>query len=153
MKRNIIIVLIVLVPAVSLGGAYGIDRYRMKNNQPVFFSTWGYQYTPPEDGYVSVMCSAKSFQPIFDGAYLEIILDDEKHTVKKLLVKDETLFLQLSEADLGEIIGVNLRANLPPDLWEEKFPNGQDYLTQVLTAYEEYDSCFEVVGVSYRDGE
>ena len=41
---TIIIILITIV--VSL---YVIDMNRMKNNKPIFFSTWGYSYAPPID--------------------------------------------------------------------------------------------------------
>ena len=41
---TIIIILITIV--VSL---YVIDMNRMRNNKPIFFSTWGYSYAPPID--------------------------------------------------------------------------------------------------------
>ena len=50
-KKVIIIISIVLLVAIAIGGAYAIDMNRMKNNQPVVFSTWGYQYVPPVNDY------------------------------------------------------------------------------------------------------
>ena len=48
MKKKIIIVLfIVLLIGIILASMYITDRIRMKNNEPVVFSTWGYSYTPP----------------------------------------------------------------------------------------------------------
>lgn len=48
-KKTKFIILIVLVLILIFGLAmYFIDMNRMKNNKPVVFSTWGYQYTPPE---------------------------------------------------------------------------------------------------------
>ena len=47
-KKIIIIVLIIVVLILAVGGAYLIDKNRMDNNKPVIFSTWGYQYAPPE---------------------------------------------------------------------------------------------------------
>ena len=47
-KKIIIIVSIIVVLVLAVGGAYLIDKNRMDNNKPVIFSTWGYQYAPPE---------------------------------------------------------------------------------------------------------
>lgn len=49
MKKKItIIVSIIVVLIIAVGGAYLIDKNRMANNKPVIFSTWGYEYAPPE---------------------------------------------------------------------------------------------------------
>ncbi len=48
MKKIIIIVSIVCVIGLGLGILYAVDMDRMKNNRPVIFSTWGYEYTVPE---------------------------------------------------------------------------------------------------------
>ena len=47
-KKIIVIVSIIVVLILAVGGAYLIDKNRMDNNKPVIFSTWGYQYAPPE---------------------------------------------------------------------------------------------------------
>lgn len=47
-KKIIIIVSIIVVLVLAVGSAYLIDKSRMANNKPVIFSTWGYQYAPPE---------------------------------------------------------------------------------------------------------
>lgn len=43
------IIAIFLVIIITLGIIYLIDRNRMRNNEPVLFSTWGYDYAPPVD--------------------------------------------------------------------------------------------------------
>ena len=48
-KKIIIIVSIIVVLMLAFGGAYLIDKNRMDNNKPVIFSTWGYDYAPPEE--------------------------------------------------------------------------------------------------------
>ena len=49
MKKKVLIVLSVLILiAVAVSGAYAIDMNRMKNNKPVVFSSWGYDYALPE---------------------------------------------------------------------------------------------------------
>ncbi len=50
MKKKVLIIISVLILiAFAIGGAYSIDMYRMKNNKPVVFSSWGYDYAPPEE--------------------------------------------------------------------------------------------------------
>ena len=48
-KKLCIVILIIFLLGIILFGMYLIDRNRMKNNKPVIFSTWGYQYVPPID--------------------------------------------------------------------------------------------------------
>lgn len=50
-KKLMIVISIILLVAIAIGVAYAIDMNRMKNNQPVVFSTWGYQYVPPVNDY------------------------------------------------------------------------------------------------------
>jgi len=52
-KKNIIFVvlLVVVIISILLFVAYKIDMKRMENNQPILFSTWGYQYVPPVEDY------------------------------------------------------------------------------------------------------
>ena len=50
MKKTIAAVLCLAVGALAVFGVlYIIDNNRMDNNQPVLFSTWGYDYAPPEE--------------------------------------------------------------------------------------------------------
>lgn len=46
-KKLLIALLVILLVTLILGTMYLIDRKRMKNNRPVVFSTWGYDYAPP----------------------------------------------------------------------------------------------------------
>lgn len=49
MKKKILIIFaIVLIIMLSIVAMYLIDRDRMENNKKVIFSTWGYDYAPPE---------------------------------------------------------------------------------------------------------
>ena len=45
-KKKIIVGIFILVIAAIVGTLYIIDLNRMKNDEPVFFSTWGYKYAP-----------------------------------------------------------------------------------------------------------
>lgn len=42
-------IIITFLPFIILFSFFCIDIYRMKNNESVFFSTWGYSYAPPID--------------------------------------------------------------------------------------------------------
>ena len=47
-KNIILIILLIIIIAILLiFTMYLIDKNRMKNNEPVLFSTWGYSYTHP----------------------------------------------------------------------------------------------------------
>lgn len=56
MRKNVfkISVLVIVSLLIIIGTTYLIDMNRMKNNQPVLFSTWGYDYAPPETIYPNV---------------------------------------------------------------------------------------------------
>lgn len=65
------IIAIFLVIIITLGIIYLIDRNRMRNNEPVLFSTWGYDYAPPVD--ISKSKVILMYQTIIDN----IINQDE----------------------------------------------------------------------------
>ena len=53
MKKKVIgpIFCFVFIIATVFGTLYAVDHQRMKNNEPVVFSTWGKQYVPPVNDY------------------------------------------------------------------------------------------------------
>ena len=53
MKKKVIgpIFCFVFIIATVFGTLYAVDHQRMKNNEPVVFSTWGKQYGPPVNDY------------------------------------------------------------------------------------------------------
>lgn len=127
------------------------DHYRMYKNEPVFFSTWGRKYTPSVKSFSAVMCSAKKLYKNDEAAFLEIVIDDEKNTVKKIAVKDEKLIKKLSEAPLENIIGVNLISTIPGSAFEGKPENYKSDIIQLLIDYDEYDGYFEVADFSLAE--
>lgn len=46
-NKFVIILSIIILFVLTLGTLFGIDINRMRNNEPVFFSTWGFDYFPP----------------------------------------------------------------------------------------------------------
>ena len=149
MKKKVLypILCFVLIFIVVFGTLYVIDHKRMDNNEPVFFSTWGTKYAPPLESYSAVMCSAQNF----DGEYLEVTFDDEKHTNKKIVVNDKALIQKLSEIPLDRIIGVNLAANIPEKTLEEMADYYRAHTTQLLIDYDDFDKYFEIVDISLND--
>lgn len=51
MKKKVFIVIVIFILLTIFGLMYLVDMYMMKNNKPVVFSTWGYDYAPPEQSY------------------------------------------------------------------------------------------------------
>lgn len=51
MKKKGLIIIVISMLLIIFGIIYLVDRHMMKNNKPVIFSTWGYDYTPPEQSY------------------------------------------------------------------------------------------------------
>lgn len=48
-----IVALLFVIILIVLGMLFLIDKNRMNNNKPVLFSTWGYDYAPPEEVYIN----------------------------------------------------------------------------------------------------
>lgn len=46
-NKYVIIIVIIVLFLIVLATLFGIDINRMKNNEPVVFSTWGFDYFPP----------------------------------------------------------------------------------------------------------
>ena len=87
-------------------------------------------------------------------SYLEVQFDDEKHTTKKIAVKDEEILKKISESNLQEIIVVNIASDIPKKVLEEDhlvsdFNNFNPL--QLLTETDKYDEFFEIADVSFSD--
>lgn len=128
-----------------------VDHHRMKNNEPVLFSTWGKKYEPSVESFSAVMCSAQNFQSKKDGAYLEITIDNEKHTKKKLAIKDKNVIKKLNDNPIENVIGVNLKASIPDKALEGKANYYIKDSIQLLIDYDDYDKYFEIVDVSFGE--
>ncbi len=66
----IVCITIVVLTLMTLLVLFGIDINRMRNNEPVFFSTWGFKYAPPVNlDNVNIETTIKQY----------LIENDEKH--------------------------------------------------------------------------
>ena len=100
----------------------------------------------------SVMCSAQQFiNSRKDGVWLEITLDDEKHTKKKLAIKDEYVIKKLNDNPIEYVIGVNVKASIPDKALEGKANYYIKDSIQLLIDYDDYDKYFEIVDVSFGE--
>lgn len=50
-KKSLIILLVITLIVIAFLTMYLIDRGRINDSKPVFFSTWGYSYAPPVNTY------------------------------------------------------------------------------------------------------
>ena len=61
MKKKVVgpILCFIFIIGVVFGTLYAVDHQKMKNNEPVVFSTWGKQYVPPEDNMIAELYKFK----------------------------------------------------------------------------------------------
>ena len=86
MKKKVIgpMLCFVFIIATVFGTLYAVDHQRMKNNEPVVFSTWGKQYVPPVNDY-----------PIRNG----VNPDEEQSFVGKVIEETTTYMIIEPEKD------------------------------------------------------
>ena len=73
-----------------------------------------YRYTHQSlKSFTATGCTAEGIIVKDSVSYLEVQFDDEKHTAKKIAVKDEEILKKISESNLQEIIGVNIASDIP----------------------------------------
>ena len=86
MKKKVIgpMLCFVFIIATVFGTLYAVDHQRMKNNEPVVFSTWGKQYVPPVNDY-----------PIRNG----VNPDEEQSFVGKVIEETTTYMIVEPEKD------------------------------------------------------
>ena len=86
MKKKVVgpMLCFIFIIGVVFGTLYAVDHQRMKNNEPVVFSTWGKQYVPPENDY-----------PLQNGVNPE----EEQSFVGKVIEETTTYMIVESEKD------------------------------------------------------
>ena len=87
MKKIIITgVSVVVLILIAFSAVFITDMHRMKNNRPVVFSTWGYDYAPPE---ISPQAAMDALLEKFDVKSIKTItnLDDPK--IEELVFESE----------------------------------------------------------------
>ena len=114
-----------------------------------------YRYTHQSiKSFTATGCTAEGIIVKDSVSYLEVQFDDEKHTMKKIAVKDEEILKKISESNLQEIIGVNIASDIPKNVLEDVHlvSNINNFNPlQLLTETDKYDEFFEIADVSFSD--
>jgi len=97
MKKKLFIVIttamaIVLIVVIM----YTVDMYMMKNNRAVIFSTWGYDYAPPEilGAVIEIEDTTKNNNEFSCSMSLEKIFEDGKNEYYLSCVKSEYIIVK-----------------------------------------------------------
>ena len=87
---------ILLAIVVILAVMYAVDRYMMKNNKPIIFSTWGYDYAPPESigDVVGIVDKTKAHSDFSCSMALEKIFEDEKNEYFLSCIKSKYIIVK-----------------------------------------------------------
>lgn len=95
-KKMLIVIAILLVIVVILGILYALDTYMMKNNKPVIFSTWGYDYAPPEliGDVVNIVDKTKENSEFACSMALEKIFEDGKNEYYLSCIKSKYIIVK-----------------------------------------------------------
>lgn len=97
MKKKTTIIMILLVTIfLILITIYFVDIYMMRNNKPVVFSTWGYDYAPPEvlGEVVNIVDKTKENNNFACGMALEQIFEDGKNKYYLNCIKSDNIIVK-----------------------------------------------------------
>ena len=96
-KKIIIGVTVILLVLLIFSIMYLIDINRMKENKPVVFSTWGYDYTPPEVLEVlEIQDSTKTNNQFICATALEKIFEDSENEYYFNCIKSQYITVKYS---------------------------------------------------------
>jgi len=131
-KKLMICLLIVLV---VLGGL-GIYQYKVKHSGL--------------NSHIATGFTATELIENEQGAFLNVIFDDERKTEKELVIRDQELINELQSSDIDEIIGGQIIFSLPESVIKKHHLDKKSINAQYLLLTSEYDEYFELVGISYK---
>ena len=116
MKKIVLFAIsIVCVVAIGLGVLYSVDMNRMKNNEPVFFSTWGIDYAPPIEKDTTSVESGDEFEAQISSMIKQNI-NPENKLFKDSKTTIETMAMLSYETSLLNFIDIY---RLPDMTYEE----------------------------------
>ena len=101
--------------------------------------------------FMAIGCSVQEISISEEGSFLKIILDDDKHTIKTIALKDNDIIEMIKESDIKDIIGVNVVSDIPKKILEEKHITTSMNFNplHLLAESNEYDTYFEIADVSF----
>ena len=102
------------------------------------------------DSSIAIGCTGQEYTETENAAWLKVRFD-EKDLSKTFAVKDEALKKELSGAQTGEILGVQILLHIPGEVLEaHHVDRNQLDPVNLLLGTSEYDEYCEIVGVSYK---
>ena len=105
-----------------------------------------YRYTHQSiKSFTATGCTAEGIIVKDSVSYLEVQFDDEKHTMKKIAVKDEEILKKISESNLQEIIGVNIASDIPKNVLEDDHLVSNMLLASYFVACEDGEEIIEAL--------
>ena len=150
MKNKIlVIVAIILVVALIVGIMYLVDINRMKNNKPVVFSTWGYDYAPPEN-----VQEAKNNNFINEYKDFEIVVKVAKEITQKKVLSNKELEQENEDYDLYYygLSEVNVKADNEIISLEEALKSKKITLEKIVEKAKEDKELGKIKWDGYYDG-
>ncbi len=139
MKKSIAIIGIALIILFCVPTSlYVFDYIKMKNNEPVFFSTWGNDYVPPEG--ITPEKAIEYAKQVLDDKSKETIQNFKNPKVEEVVLKKAASIYLFEEKT--EIVGSKL--------YKITFDTTQDGLLGPIVFYVDKLNG-EVVGMDYRE--
>ena len=87
MRKIIIAVIsVVVLIVIAFSALFITDMNRMKNNRPVVFSTWGYDYAPPE---ISPQAAVDAIMEKFDVKSIKTITNLDNPKIEEIVFESE----------------------------------------------------------------
>ncbi len=134
MKKKVNIVVGILIAIVIMVYAmYAIDTYMMKNNKKVIFSTWGYDYAPPENGYQILEVEDRTKEDNYTCAQaLEKIYEDDNNEYYFNCIKSQDIIVKYVNGEQENIILALARGRITLkdlDAWEIRYITQKKYDT------------------------
>lgn len=116
----------------------------------LLFTVCGCSTVAPQENYSAIMCEGREFYSSEDGAYLEVVLDDENNTPVKIPVKNEKMIQELTKLQPEDIYGIKTKSYIPQNDVGKMFSNAEITAVDILTKFKGYEKYFEVIDVSAR---
>lgn len=150
MKKKIVLILAVIIfVALIIGTMYYIDMNRINNNRPVVFSTWGYDYAPPE----KVIESQNNY---FVNEYtnFDIVVKKAEEITKKKVLGNKELNQENEDYDLYYygLSEVNVKADNEIISLEEALKTKKITLEKIIEKAKEDKEVGKIMWDGYYDG-
>lgn len=169
MKKKIFLTIaIILTLLIIVGIMYAIDIYRIKNNEPVIFSNWGYTYVPPKQ--IQEDKSKVNEQQVSEETYpaqintdsiltegyfdFEIIVKKSDNIEKKKILNNQDLYNNNSDYNLYYygLDEVNVKVNNKTMSLEETLRSGKLTLDGIIAKANSDLNYKKITGDGCYDG-